>query len=200
MDQIRELIFGSPWPVIVGTVIIALPLLWLARSAVKLMILVLLLAGLIVGGLLVADRYVVTDAEQIEALARELVDLARDKQIDALGERMSSDFVLKINGVPLFPDRETTLRRLRLILPAFKFQSADISKLTVLADRSGAGSASLNVQVKGSRILAGEFNSDAAWHFTFAHSSEKGRWLITSADLTRLDGDKPSAGIFDFLQ
>jgi len=195
MDWLRELVFGSPWSVIIGAAIVLMVLLWLLRMLVRWFIVVAVAGALLIGALVAADLLVQTDREQIEQLTRDAVAAAGDSDAEGLtsSAAMADDFDLRIEGRTIAANRLLTLGTLKTTFLAYKVQSASVTHLAIeVRDNQASVAMTMKADV-GMRLggsgggLGGPRPTVMDWDLTFAKNPRTGQWQMTSADLRRVN-------------
>ncbi len=191
MAQLQHLLFEAPWPAVVGLIILALPLGYLAwarsggRASPRLLWPAVPLA---LAGLLVAVAVMVqTDRERIAALLGRAAKAAQANRPDDVVALMGEDFQVRVAGQPQFAGRDNTRSLLQTVLTVYRLQAVNITRLEIRVESSDRAWADLTVRTEGGGGAPGGGYSLTRWKLALARQPGQ-NWLMESADLLEYNG------------
>lgn len=120
--------------------------------------------------------------DPVEGLIRDLVEAAGDRDADAVGELLTSDFTAGDGS-----DRESVLRTTRQIMAAYRSLDADVSAIEINR-RGPSARAKFRVKITGVPTSFGGIGDlvpkQAAYDFDVAARDDDGTWKLSSATWT----------------
>lgn len=185
--DIYELVFGRPLPLVIGLIILALPLAYLAwrgRGIVRLAPAAPIVLALAV---LLGDRLVVTDGEKIDALLGSACTDLKEGHAQPLGELMTDDFTVAVSGQSQMTGRDNAVQLASSVMGLFSFNTAAVRDEDITRHGTQA-TANFEVKVTGqSRTIGSAGYSLTRWQLTLRRRPD-GRWLMEKADLLEYNG------------
>ncbi|MDD4889577.1 MAG: hypothetical protein PHU85_06570 [Phycisphaerae bacterium] len=185
--DIYELVFGRPLPLVIGLLILAFPLAFLAwrgRGIVRLAPAAPIVLALAV---LLGDRLVVTDGEKIDALLAGVCRDLKEGHAQPLGQRMTDDFTIAVSGQSQITGRDNAVTLASGVMGLFSFDTVAIRDEDI-ARHGTQATANFEVKVTGqSRTIGSAGYTLTRWQLALRRQPD-GQWLMEKADLLEYNG------------
>ncbi len=176
-------------PAIIGLALLAIPLVWVVRHVLRLLLIVVLGAAVLIGGLIAADLLVDTDREQIESVMEQVVQAGLAENAESIGYHLHPDFQGEAAGRK-GPSRRLTILVLEGFFNTVEMEQLEVKdlKITMNADKSASAYMELLFEAKGPGIMAANsLPMNTQWDLVLV-KDDTGRWVIKSAILKQING------------
>ncbi len=202
--MLSQLLFESPWPLVLAFVIAALMLVFAAQrseGAGRGMRWAALVCLVLAVGVWCLAKVVTTDREHLIAQTQRLVSVTAPLDLEALSDLLDSGAELVSSNGQLCMDRQRLLSVLKSLLDSYGVASHDVRTLGARMKNAGAGESwvALRTKLKNPDLIKGldQMGGDvpSRWELTWRRSDSDDQWRITRLRCTKVMQIRPDCGV-----